>query len=56
MLSLVLKAGDKIRIGDNVVIKLKSDRKTKIAIDAPREVTIERIEAEKREKKIEHVN
>ena len=50
MLNLVLKAGDKIQIDDNVTIKLQSDRRTQIAIDAPREVNIKRIAAEKKEK------
>ena len=44
MLNLVLKTGDRIQIGDNVIIKLQSDNRAQLAIDAPREVQIKRIE------------
>lgn len=44
MLNLVLKTGDRIQIGDNVVIKLQSDSRAQLAIDAPREVQIKRID------------
>ena len=40
MLNLVLKTGDRIQIGDNVVIKLQSDSRAQLAIDAPKEVNI----------------
>lgn len=40
MLNLVLITGDRIQIGDNVVIKLQSDSRAQLAIDAPREVNI----------------
>lgn len=32
MLNLVLKNGDRIQIGDNVVIKLQSDSRAQLAI------------------------
>lgn len=55
MLNLVLKTGDRIQIGDNVVIKLQSDSRAQLAIDAPKEVNIKRLgpeeEAEKPKKK-----
>lgn len=51
MLNLVLKAGDRLQIGDNVIIKLQSDSRAQLAIDAPREVEIKRIESEKVEPK-----
>lgn len=43
MLNLVLKTGDRIQIGDNVVIKLQSDSRAQLAIDAPNEVNIKRL-------------
>lgn len=46
MLNLVLKAGDQLKIGDNVIIKLQSESRAQIAIDAPREVNIKRIVAD----------
>lgn len=46
MLNLVLKTGDRIQIGDDVVIKLQSDSRAQLAIDAPREVSIKRLAAE----------
>ena len=46
MLNLVLKTGDRIQIGDDVVIKLQSDSRAQLAIDAPREVSIKRLTAE----------
>jgi len=49
MLNLVLKTGDRIQIGDNVVIKLQSDSRAQLAIDAPREVEIKRIAFDKEE-------
>ena len=43
MLALTVKAGDYITIGDNVVIQmLKVGDVCRVAIDAPREMTIER--------------
>ena len=47
MLNMVLKSGNQLQIGDNVVIKLQSDSRAQLAIDAPREVTIKRIAAAK---------
>ncbi len=49
MLNLVLKTGDRIQIGDNVVIKLQSDSRAQLAIDAPKEVNIKRIASDKDE-------
>lgn len=49
MLNLVLKTGDRIQIGDNVIIKLQSDNRAQFAIDAPREVDIKRIASDKEE-------
>ena len=46
LLNLVLKTGDRIQIGDDVVIKLQSDSRAQLAIDAPREVSIKRLAAE----------
>lgn len=43
MLNLVLKTGDRIQIGDNVVIKLQSDSRAQLAIDVPNEVNIKRL-------------
>ena len=43
LLNLVLKTGDRIQIGDNVIIKLQSDSRAQLAIDAPRQVEIKRI-------------
>lgn len=51
MLNLVLKAGDRIQLGDNIIIKLQSESRAQLAIDAPKEVAIKRIEAEKIEPK-----
>ena len=51
MLNLVLKTGDRIQIGDNVVIKLQSDSRAQLAIDAPREVDIKRLPSETEEEK-----
>lgn len=51
MLNLVLKTGDRIQIGDNVVIKLQSDSRAQLAIDAPKEVNIKRLPAETEEEK-----
>lgn len=47
MLNIALKTGDQIKIGDDVIIKLQSDRRAQLAIDAPREVPITRVVAEK---------
>lgn len=51
MLNLVLKTGDRIQIGDNVVVKLQSDSRAQLAIDAPKEVNIKRLEPEEEEEK-----
>ena len=45
MLSLVLKLGDQIKIGDDIIIKLQSETRANLAIDAPREMKIERIQS-----------
>lgn len=49
VLNLVLKTGDRIQIGDNVIIKLQSDSRAQLAIDAPKEVNIKRIASDKEE-------
>lgn len=49
LLNLVLKTGDRIQIGDNVIIKLQSDSRAQLAIDAPKEVNIKRIASDKDE-------
>ena len=43
MLNLVLKSGERLQIGEDVVIKLQSDSRAQLAIDAPREIKIKRI-------------
>jgi len=53
MLNLVLKAGDKLQIGEDVVIKLQSDSRAQLAIDAPREISIKRIVSDCKREKIE---
>lgn len=47
MLNLIIKKGDTLQIGDDVKIKLQNDSRAQLAIDAPCEVSIKRITAEK---------
>lgn len=47
MLNMVLKSGDMLQIGDNITIKLQSDSRAQIAIDAPREINIKRLGVKK---------
>lgn len=46
---MVLKSGDILQIGDNITIKLQSDTRAQIAIDAPREINIKRLGVKKGE-------
>ncbi len=55
MLNVVMKSGDKLQIGDHVVIKLQSDSRAQLAIDAPKEVSIRRIAADIQEKQKEQI-
>ncbi len=49
MLAITRKPGQSVRIGDAVVVIVASDRKNvKLAIDAPKQVTIVRSELEQR--------
>lgn len=43
MLNLVLKSGNRLQIGEDVIIKLQSDSRAQLAVDAPREIQIKRI-------------
>ena len=49
MLNLVLKGGERLQVGDDVVIKVKNEGRTELAIDAPREVSIKRLDPEEGE-------
>ena len=48
-LALKRKAGEAIRIGDNIVVTIGETRGsyTTVLVDAPREIPIQRIEGEK---------
>lgn len=46
MLNMVLKGGECLQVGDDVVIKVKNEGRTELAIDAPKEVLIKRLESE----------
>ena len=43
MLRMVLKNGEKIKLGEDIIVKSMTDGRCELAIDAPREVKIERI-------------
>lgn len=45
MLTLVMKTGDRLQIGDNVTILVQSESRTKISIDAPQSINIKRLTA-----------
>jgi len=47
MLRIVVKSGETIKIGDEIVIKSMTDGRVSLAIDAPKKLKIERVEAEK---------
>jgi sRNA-binding carbon storage regulator CsrA len=49
MLNLVLKSGEGIQLGEDIIIKVKSDCRTTVAIDAPRSVNIKRLSADSEE-------
>jgi len=51
MLRLVVKNGDMIKIGDDIIIKSMTDGRVSLGIDAPRDLNIERMEAKKPEPK-----
>lgn len=42
-----MKTGDQIKIGDDVIIKLQSERRAQLVIDAPKKIPIKRVVAEK---------
>lgn len=43
MLRLVLKKGEQVKIGKDIVIKSMNDSRVNLAIDAPKDVKIERL-------------
>ena len=43
MLTLVMKTGDRLQIGDDVTILIQSESRTKISIDAPQSINIKRL-------------
>lgn len=43
MLRLVLKKGEQVKIGADIVIKSMNDSRVNLAIDAPKDVKIERL-------------
>ena len=45
MLRLVLKKGEQVKIGADIVIKSMNDSRVNLAIDAPTDVKIERIKS-----------
>ena len=47
MLRMVLKNGEQIKFGENIIIKSMNEGRCELAIDAPREVKIERIKQDK---------
>lgn len=46
MLRLVLKKEEQLMIGDNIVIKSMNDGRISLAIDAPKDIKIERMKRE----------
>lgn len=46
MLRLVLKKGEQLKIGNDIVIKSMNEGRINLAIDAPKEVKIERLKPE----------
>jgi sRNA-binding carbon storage regulator CsrA len=46
MLNLMLKSGEGIQIGEDIIVKVKSDCRTAVAIDAPKTVNIKRLPAD----------
>ncbi len=49
MLRLVLKKDDQLKIGNDIIIQFLSEGRVSLAVDAPKEVRIDRIEAPKPE-------
>lgn len=47
MLRMVLKNGESIKLGDNIIVKSMTEGSCQLAVDAPREVKIERFDTEK---------
>lgn len=46
MLRLVLKKGEQLKIGNDIMIKSMNEGRINLAIDAPKEVKIERMKPE----------
>lgn len=46
MLRLVLKKGEQLKIGNDIMIKSMNEGRINLAIDAPKEVKIERVKPE----------
>ena len=44
MLRMVLKNGESIRLGDDIVVKSMTEGRCELAIDAPKEIKIERLD------------
>ena len=51
MLRMVLKNGESVKLGDNIIVKSMTEGRCELAIDAPSEVKIERIDSGKTEVK-----
>jgi sRNA-binding carbon storage regulator CsrA len=45
MLNIVLKPGEGLQLGEDIIIKVKSECRTAVAIDAPRSVEIKKLPA-----------
>ena len=48
MLTLVMKTGDRLKIGDDVTIIVQCENRTKISIDAPQSINIKRVASKDR--------
>jgi sRNA-binding carbon storage regulator CsrA len=51
MLRLTIKKDEKLKIGEDIIFHFQTEGKVRVAIEAPREVRVERIGAEKVEQK-----
>jgi sRNA-binding carbon storage regulator CsrA len=51
MLRLTIKKGEKLKIGEDIIFHFQTEGKVRVAIEAPREVRVERIGADKMERK-----
>lgn len=47
MLNIVLKVGDRIELGDYIIIELHSDRRAQLAIDAPKRLKLKDLTPQK---------